>query len=404
MGLNSLPFGYTLVVLPIYLSDIGVSPEIIGAITSISTLANTITLIPFAVAADRYGRKRLTIFGFVFSALAYVLFAYSRDLNSLLLASTVGGIGLAGGVSGAISTPAWTAWLAEKAPSEKRTQAFANSQGVWTIALTAGSIMSVLPLLLRTSFHATFAVSYEFVFLILMGCAILSGVVLLPIHEETLRSHSERASNRILPTKSRWQIFKFSVTLGLVGFGSGIGFQLIALWFNRVYGVSESALGPWFAAAEITSLVVVPIIPLLTSRVGSPRCVLVTQGLSACLLASMVLAPTYELAAAIFVARNFLMNISWPVQQSYLMGTVASDERASASGITSMVWGIGGSVSPFMAGYLLAASSYELLSAPLIIGGAAYLISAIGFYYFFRGHPLPEEAHGFKEGLKVRVV
>jgi MFS family permease len=392
MGLNSLPFGYTLVVLPIYLNDIGFSPQIIGAITSISTLANTIALIPFAVVADRYGRKPLTVFGFVFSALAYALFAFTQGLTSLLLATIVGGIGLAGGISGAISTPAWTAWLAEKAPGEKRTKAFAWSQGIWTIALTAGSIMSILPVLLRIYFHATFAVSYEFVFLVLMSFAILSGLVLLPISEvPTSKLLIGAKSKRILPSKSRRQIAKFSVTLGLVGFGSGIGFQLLSLWFNRMYGVNEFALGPWFAAAEITSLVVVPLIPMLTSRLGSPRSVLVTQGVSACLLTSMILAPTYELAATIYVVRNFFMNVSWPVQQSYLMGTVASDERASASAITSMVWGVGGSVSPFLAGYFLAGSSYLFLSAPLIIGGAAYLVAAIGFYYFFRGHPLPEE-------------
>jgi MFS family permease len=391
MGLNSLPFGYTLVVLPIYLTDIGLSPEIIGAITSISTLANTVALIPFAVAADRYGRKQLTIFEFILSAIAYLLFAYTRDVNSLLLAATIGGIGLAGGISGAISTPAWTAWLAEKAPGEKRTKAFAWSQGVYTIVLAIGSMMSVLPLMFRTNLHVTFATSYELVFLILMVCAIMSGVVLLPIREEKRMSASEGYSTRIFPSKSRRHIVKFSVTLGLVGFGSGIGFQLIALWFNRVYSVTESALGPWFAVAEITSIVVVPLIPVLTKRIGSPACVLVSQGFSALLLASMILAPTYQLAAAIYVARNFLMNISWPVQQSYLMGTVAPDERASASGITTTVWGIGSSVSPFLAGYLLAGSSYEMLSAPLIIGGAAYLVAAIGFYYFFRRHLLPEE-------------
>ncbi len=136
------------------------------------------------------------------------------------------------------------------------------------------------------------------------------------------------------PKKSRQQIAKFSATLGLVGFASGIGVQLLSLWFNKVYGTSESVLGPWFAAAEITSLVVVPIIPRLTKTLGSPKSVLITQGLSACLLASMILAPTYQSAALIFVARNFFMNISWPVQQSYLMGTVIPEERASASAIT----------------------------------------------------------------------
>jgi MFS family permease len=87
------------------------------------------------------------------------------------------------------------------------------------------------------------------------------------------------------------------------------------------------------------------------------------------------------------------MNISWPVQQSYLMGTVAVDERASASAITSTIWGIGSSVGPIIGGYLLSEtdSHYVSISAPLLIGCAIYLASAVAFYFLFRGTPPPDE-------------
>jgi MFS family permease len=158
-----------------------------------------------------------------------------------------------------------------------------------------------------------------------------------------------------------------------------------------MYGVNEAILGPWFAASEVTSLIVVPIIPRLTKTLGSPRSVFATQGLSAILLASMTLAPTYELAGMMYIIRNFFMNISWPVQQSYLMGTVTADERASASAITSTIWGIGSSIGPIFGGYLLGGTGYASISAPLIIGATAYLASAIAFFFLFRGTPPPEE-------------
>jgi MFS family permease len=56
MGLNSLPLGYTLVVIPIYLNNIGFSGEVIGAVTAASSIGATVALVPFAIAADRYGR------------------------------------------------------------------------------------------------------------------------------------------------------------------------------------------------------------------------------------------------------------------------------------------------------------------------------------------------------------
>ena len=335
MGLNSLPWGYTLVVLPIYLANIGFSGQIIGLVISISSVANTIALTPFALTADRYGRKAFVVGGFLASTGAYLLFAFTRNLDAILLASALGGVGLAGGLSSAVWTPAWTAMLAEKS-HERRTNAFAWSQGIWAVALTIGSVMSVVPFLLRMRANVSFGASYEYTFLILACFAIVSGVIPLPVHEVPEKSVAKEGSRRKwLLVKSRSQIAKFSLTVGLVGFASGLGTQLLSLWFYKAYGTSETVLGPWFAAAEATSLVVVPLIPRLTGRLGSAMSVMVTQGLSSVLLAVMVLAPSYEFAGSLYIARNFFMNIAWPIQQSYLMGTVTPEERASASAIAS---------------------------------------------------------------------
>jgi MFS family permease len=390
MGLNSLPWGFTLVVLPIYLNEIGFSAQVIGAVTSVSSVANTIALIPFAFAADQYGRKPFVLAGFLLATPAFLLFAFTRDLNALLLASALGGVGLAGGFSSAVWTPAWTALLADKS-HERRTGAFAWSQGIWALALTVGSAMSVIPFLLRINFGVGFGASYTYAFLLLAGFAVFSGLVLLPVRETPSKHVKPVSSREWFRLRSGSQIAKFSVTVGMVGFGSGLAVQLLSLWFNKMYGASDTALGPWFGAAEATSLVVVPFIPRLTRKFGSPTTVLLTQGLSSGLLAVMILAPTYQFAAALYVVRNFLMNIAWPIQQSYLMGTVTPEERASASAITYTVWGVGSSVSPLLAGYLLNGTSFISISAPLSLGGAIYLGSAVAFYLFFRDIAPPEE-------------
>lgn len=394
MGLNALPLGYTFVVLPIYLSEIGFSGEIIGAITTAAAIANTVTIVPFAIAADRYGRKQFVVWGLLSATVGYILLAFMRDLGSLVIASAVAGVGLAGGFAGAAWVPAWTALLAEKASQEKRTRAFAWSQGVWTIALTTGSAMSILPALLQTTLGLRYLSSHEYVFLLLAGLSILSGLVIIPLTETNanISETSHTASKRLFPKESFAQIMKFSLTLGMVGFASGIAVQLSSLWFKRMYGVTETILGPWFAAAEITSIVVVPIIPRLTKAWGSPTSVLTTQAISAVILGSMITAPTYQLAGLLFIGRNFTMNISWPVQQSYLMGTVTAKERASASAISSMIWGIGASVGIFLAGYFLGGSGYSSVSAPILIGSAVYLASAAIFFMLFRSIPPPEEA------------
>jgi len=397
MGLTTLPWGFTVVVLPIYLNDIGFSAQDIGLVTAVSSVASTIGLIPFAIAADRYGRKTFVLAGFLSATAAYLLFAFTRDLNSLLLASAVGGVGLAGGFSSAVWTPAWTALLADKS-HDRRPSAFAWSQGIWALAVTVGSAMSVIPFLFRTNLGVAFETSYEYAFLLLAAFAVVSGIVLVPVHETTPKPANKVSSRDWFRLRSRSQIAKFSVTIGMVGFGSGLAIQLLSLWFNRMYGTSDTVLGPWFGGAEATSLIVVPFIPKLTGRLGSPKTVLLTQGLCAGLSAVMVLAPTYQLAAILYIVRNFLMNIAWPIQQSYLMGTVTPEERASASAITYTVWGAGSSVSPLLAGYLLSGTSFISISAPLLGGSMVYLGSAMVFYLFFRNIPLPEEKAIMRRG------
>ena len=393
MALNSLPLGFTLVVLPIYLSYIGFSAEAIGGITSASSIANTVALVPFAILADRYGRKIFVISGFSISALAFVLFGFTREFNLLLLASAIGGVMFAGGFSAAVWTPAWTALLAEKAGTTGRTTAFAWAQGMWTIALTAGSLLSVLPATFQNAFRIDMATSFQYTFLVFAGIAFISGMVVLPVLDDTAHSGIQRdkSSLNLVSMSSFKHISKFSFTLGLVGLATGLSVQLLSLWFNKVYKADAGTLGPWFAAAEVTSLVVVPIIPRLTRVLGTSRTAFASQALSALFLSLMVLAPSYEIAGTLYIIRNFLMNISWPVQQSYLMGTVPSNERASASAITSMIWGVGNSIGPLLAGVFLASESYLSISMPIFLGGLVYLISALAFYLFFRRIQPPEE-------------
>ena len=393
MSLNSIPLGYMLVVLPIYLSQIGFSGELIGIIATAAAISNTIMIVPFAIAADRYGRKPFVVWGLLSAAAGYILLAFMRDLSSLIIASAIAGIGLATGLNGAIWVPAWTALIAEKASAEKRTRAFAWSQGIWAIALTSGSAMAVLPGLLQSALRMEYLISHEYMFLVLAAVSILSGLIVLPLREVAPHHSSTSGSwqKSLLPEESLTQIAKFSLTLGMVGFGSGVAVQLLSLWFRGMYGVNETILGPWFAAAEITSIVVVPIIPRLTRALGSASSVLTTQGVSALVLASMIMAPAYQLAGLLYIGRNFLMNISWPVQQSYLMGTVSPRGRASASAISSMLWGVGASAGTFLAGFLLGGGTYLSLSAPILIGSGVYLAAAVAFFLLFRRIPPPEE-------------
>ncbi len=152
--------------------------------------------------------------------------------------------------------------------------------------------------------------------------------------------------------------------------------QLLPLWYALRFGVTEADLGPWYAAAQLLSLASVAAIPFLERTFGGPRTMFAALAGSGALLALIVAAPVFALAAALHVVRSFLTNLAWPFQQSLLMTSTAPEERASAVGIGFSVWGLTNAAGPLAAGALLGAGIFAL---PLLAGAAMYLCGGLAF-------------------------
>src|ERR1700680_3022361 len=97
MTLASVPVGYLQVVLPLYLNRAGLEPSVIGLLYSLSGLV-TAGLVAFSGAlADRFGRRGFLIWGTALPICSYVILAATTDPRWLVLASVVGGGGIANG-------------------------------------------------------------------------------------------------------------------------------------------------------------------------------------------------------------------------------------------------------------------------------------------------------------------
>jgi MFS family permease len=207
---------------------------------------------------------------------------------------------------------------------------------------------------------------------------VLATLLVLPIRD--MHRTAEERPKHWLPRRSVRPIVTYSIGIGLLGFGLGVAVQLMPLWLNLRFGVTEAELGPWYAVAQVLSIVSVVVVPWLDRRFGPSRSVLGMQLISGALLALIVVMPVFTLAVLLFVARSFLTNLSWPFQQSLLMSTVEPSERASGAGIGFSVWGFANALGPGIAGYLLATG---VLALPLLFGAVAYasagLVFGIGF-------------------------
>lgn len=402
--LGSIPVGTLTIVLPIYLKRIHFNAVGIGLLFTVSGLVSAGLLFVFGVLADRFSRKPFLVLGTLMPALSYVLFLTSTDSRVLTVASAVGGVGLAGGLGGALATSAFNALLASLVTPEHRTRAFSLNEAGWALALMVGSLGAGVPVLVRRWAGLDTLASYHVVFVLSLALALAAVLVLVPIREPGARrtrvgrrdegtaarsvgtdatgatGAEPLAQRHWLPRHSRREIGYLALVLGMLGLGLGFITQLLPLWFFLRFHADEAALGPWYAAAEALSVVGTLLAPRVARRLGAVRAVVGLQGASAALLLAMALVPAFPLAALLYVWRQVTMTTSWPIQQAYAMTVVEPDERATASSAAYGTWGLASSLTPALGGRWLQSNLFVL---PFVAGAGCYWLSVALFGSLF---------------------
>jgi len=401
--INSIPVGYMNVVPLVYLAEIGYNPSIIGFIYAASALANTAGLIPFGYLADRYGRKWFVVIGSLIPFFSFAIFGLTLNPAWLIFAGALGGIGFAGGFAFALVNPAFIPMVANSTSARKRTTFFGITQGVWTLALSIGAVLSVLPSTIEYVFHQGSMAAHSDSYFLMAGMMVVSIVPLLLYEETRIPGREEGAIPDILPYVAKrrldwvrirlpvtsWgRIMRFSVVFALTGVGLGVLVQLLPTWFALRFGVSEDEVGLWIGLANAASIIAIPLIPRLVRRRG----VLVSSaisGISATVfLAIMPFAGTFEGAAGLFVVRSVLEAMGWAMLLSYTMGVVEEGERATTTAIAFTAWGVGATVGTFVGGELLGAG---LLYLPFVLGVVAYVAASASLPALFGKSKPPEE-------------
>ena len=396
--LNTVPFGYINVVPLVYLAEIGYDPSTIGVIYSASAVATTIGLIPCGLLADRYGRKKLLLIGTFLPIVSYLIFGLTLDSSLLTVASIIGGVGFAGGLGGAATSPPLFAMLASSTAEKKRSTIFGVLYGAWAVALALGSALSFLPTLfsmfLGLNEKSAHFDSY-FVMSLVAAAAVLpllfvkekpnrtdpnrtSGPRSVVLAQEEL-SHQSRTFG--FSVRSQSSIAQFSLIFTLTGFGLGVLVQLLPTWFNLRYGVSETTVGVWMAVSDLATIVSIPLIPRLVSRRGDIFTAASTGVVGAFVLGLMAFAATFEAAASLFAIRSVIIGVSWAVVQSYMMSAVTENQRGTIVGFSYTTWGLGVSVGTLLGGELLGAG---LLNLPFLAAVISYVASSTAIWFFFR--------------------
>ena len=384
-------YGLLSVVLALYLSELGFSELVIGGLLSLTLIGDSVISLIMTTTADRFGRKRILIFGASLMLFAGTLFAFTKSLPLLLIAAIVGVVSPSGHEVGPFLAVEQAA-LSHTLPDNRRTRIFgwyslAGSLATALGALTGGGLSGILQKLGTTSLNSYRAVVLVYaalgVILVLMFMRLSSAI-------DAPTPNSAPLQTRFGLHRSRGIVFKLCSLFGLDAFAGGFVIQsIVAYWFHIRFGVDPTTLGAIFFGANILAAISALAAARVAARIGLVNTMVFTHLPSNVLLMLVPLMPNLSLAIGVFLLRFSISQMDVPTRQSYTIAVVASDERSAAAGVTGIARTVGASLSPALAGLLM--SNPALMATPFFIAGTLKVVYDLLLYGNFRALRAPEE-------------
>lgn len=405
-GLRSLVQSFLVIIVPLYLARLGFDAIHIGLLFTASAIVSALLTASVGVLADRFGRKLLLVLIPLLMVAGSIFFALSSNFIVLLLAAALGTIGRGGGAgSGGVwgpYIPAEQPLIAEHVSDQQRTTVFGVLAFVGVLTGALGSLLALVPQMLHDQAGYSIVMGYRVLFLFSALVGIAMAISVLPVREHRdpavakarrmqAGKRSARAAKRGFMGLSRqsWRlVWRFLVTNTANGLAIGMLGSFVVYWFYRRYGVDANQLGILFFIINLVVALPYLLAGRLARRLGAVMTIVTTRSCAVILLAVMALMPTYYLAAAIYLVRMIANTLANPVRQSYLMGIIPTEERASAAGLTSLPAQIASAFSPSLAGYIMQQISLDL---PIELAAGLQAINTILYYVFFHNIHPPEE-------------
>ncbi len=193
-----------------------------------------------------------------------------------------------------------------------------------------------------------------------------------------------------LAPASRRILVRISALFALDSLGGGfLTAALLSYYFYQRFGVSEARIGVLFFGARVLNALSHLGAAWLARRIGLVNTMVFTHIPSSILLLTVAIAPSFPVAAGLFLLREGLVEMDVPTRQSYVMAVVRPQERVLASGVTHLVRMGAWAVAPAFAGSLMQGLS---LGAPLMLGAGMKVTYDVLLYAAFRRVKPPEEA------------
>jgi MFS family permease len=383
-GVRGFADGFAVIILPAYLSAIGLSPAEIGVVATTALLGSSLLTLLVGFVAPRHDLRTMLLLGATLMVATGIAFPQVSHIAFVLMVAFVGTINPNTGDSG-ILVPLEHAMLARSITDENRTRAFARYSLTGALATAAGSLMAATPDLLVTAGFGRIA-SFEAMF---YGYAAL-GFVGAALYRQLPHAQAEHKGTSTPLGPSRHTVYKLAALFSLDSFAGGLVVQsLLALWLFERFDLSLSAASLFFFWTSVLTAFSYPIAARLAARIGLINTMVFTHIPSSIFLIMAAISPSLSLTLGLLLMRSALAQMDVPARSSYVMAVVTPAERTAAASVTAVPRSLASSLGPALAGVLLATPFSGL---PLIACGVLKITYDLALLYSFQHVKPPEEA------------
>ena len=373
MGIN---FQVFMLLLNLYLKEIGWMESEIGLIASTRAVGMTVIAIPAGILLSRMRLRPILV-------VSVVLFAiFSYFIVSLKVFMLMAGCSVLSGMAFAFYRVAAGPFYMRNSNHEERTYLFSFSFGTNLLAGMIGALGAGRLAAFLGERAGDLVLGYQYTLYLGIAISLLSLIPFLMI-KSPRPSHGE---DRI--TISRAQLkerggFYFKITFAnfIVGMGAGLIIPFLNLYFRDRFKLAPDTIGLFYSVVHFAMLTGSLAGPILVKRFGLVRTVVVTQMASIPFMAVLSYAYFLPLAFVAFVIRGGLMNLGQPLVTNLGMELSHENEQGLVNALLMVAWTSSWMISTAVGGTLIENYGYTVTMNITVV---LYILSTAVFYFFFR--------------------
>jgi len=366
-GIRAFADGFVALLLPIYLLELGFGPFAIGSIITSTLIGSALLTYWVGLTANRFGRRALLNGACLLMIATGAAFALSTDYWPIFIVAFIGTINpTAGDVS--LFLPLEQTVLAQSVKPVDRTALFARYSLVGTLLGGVGVLTASIPESVAHSSSINHLHATQLMFVLYS----VLGIGALALYRQLSPGVEAPTAAPAALGPSKGIVYRLMALFAIDSFGSGFFVQsMLALWLYQRFGLSVATAAAILFWASICSAVSFLIAVPISKRFGLINTMVFTHLPANLFLILVPFAPSLPVAIALLLARSLLSQMDVPTRTSYVMAVVTPAERPAAASATAVPRSLAAALSPMLAGYLFALSTFGW---PLIIGGVLKIV------------------------------